>query len=56
MMLQPREPAVAESYLTFWNETPRTYAGPQVPVEDAYTAFVNLTEGDLPAETFTDAQ
>jgi hypothetical protein len=55
MMLEPRNSAVAESYPTFWEETPRTNASPSVPIEDAYTAFVNLTEGDSPAETFTDA-
>ena len=48
MMLEPREPAVAESYPTFWDELPRTPASAVQPRDDAYTTFVNLTEEDLP--------
>ena len=50
MMLEPREPAVAESYPTFWDELPRTPASIVQPPDDAYSAFVNLTEEDLPAD------
>ena len=48
MMLEPREPAVAESYPTFWDELPRTPASNAQPRDDAYTTFVNLTEEDFP--------
>jgi hypothetical protein len=50
MMLEPREPAVAESYPTFWDDFPRAPASTFQPPEDAYATFVNLTEEDLPAD------
>ena len=48
------EPVVAESYPTFWDEpTPTTHTA-IVPPEDAYSAFVNLCEDDLPPDEQTD--
>jgi hypothetical protein len=54
MMLEPREPAAPESYPTFWDELPRNPATHPLPVEDAYSAFVNLTEEDLQCEVLPD--
>ena len=56
MMLEPREPAAAESYPTFWDEFPRTLPSHVEPADDAYSAFVNLTEEDLPAELLPDVE
>jgi len=58
MNLEPRAPAVAESYPTFWDEIPTTPAPatPAAPDEDAYTSFVNFTETELPADTPPDAE
>jgi hypothetical protein len=56
MMLEPREPAVAESYPTFWDELPRTPASIVQPVDDAYSTFVNLTEEELPADLLSDVE
>lgn len=56
MVLEPREPAAAESYPTFWDALPRTSASRVEPPDDAYGAFVNLTEEDLPAELLPDVE
>lgn len=56
MNVEPREPAVAESYPTFWDETPPLPVVPVVAADDAYSAFVNLIEDDLPAETTSDPE
>jgi hypothetical protein len=56
MSQQPREPAVAESYPTFWDELPRTPAFSAAPPDDAYSEFVNLIEEELPAELQPDAE
>ena len=56
MMLEPREPAVAESYPTFWDELPRTPVSIAHPPDDAYSTFVNLTEEDLPADLIPDVE
>jgi hypothetical protein len=55
MMLEPREPAAAESYPTFWDELPRAPVPDVDGHDDAYSAFVNLTEEDLPADLLADA-
>ncbi len=47
MMLEPRDLAAAESYPTFWDETPHNPIGPTVLPDDAYSTFVNLTDDDL---------
>jgi hypothetical protein len=54
MPLEPREPVVAESYPTFWDEQPQTPVAHLDPAEDAYATFVNLTEDELPVEAGTD--
>ncbi|MCE9566101.1 MAG: hypothetical protein K8U57_29115 [Planctomycetes bacterium] len=55
MILEPREFAVVESYPTFWTDdnppTPRV----QVSTEEAYTAFVNCSEDELPEDSAPDA-
>ena len=56
MMLEPRELAVAESYPTFWDELPRSPVLQVRPTDDAYSAFVNLIEEELPAELLPDAE
>ena len=43
----PREPAAAESYPTFWEPLPTQPTPPPEPDGDAYAAFVNLTEAGL---------
>jgi hypothetical protein len=43
-----REPAVAESYPTFWDSPPTPTLTRTVPPEEAYAAFVSLTEDDFP--------
>jgi hypothetical protein len=50
MHFQPREPAAPESYPTFWDEVVVTQPVAVVAPEDAYAAFVNLTEDDLRAD------
>ena len=45
----PREVAAAESYPTFWEDAPQAPAAPPVAGEDAYEAFVNLTEDEFPS-------
>lgn len=47
---EPREPAAAESYPTFWDDTQQTPAFP-VQAEEAYAAFIRLTEAGLPDGT-----
>ena len=42
-----RVPA-AESYPTFWDDAPPAQAVAPQPEDDAYAAFVNLTEDELP--------
>ena len=51
MRLEPREMAAVESYATFWVEDPPT-APVAVPVlpEEAYAAFVDLTEEEFPED------
>jgi hypothetical protein len=56
MVLEPREPAAAESYPTFWDDFPRTPVSQLEPADDAYSVFVNLVEDDLPAELLADAE
>jgi hypothetical protein len=56
MNVEPRGLAVAESYPTFWDETPPSPVPPAVAAEDAYTAFVNLIEDDLPAVAAPDPE
>jgi hypothetical protein len=56
MMIEPREPAAAESYPTFWDALPRTSVPHFDPPEDAYGAFINLSEEDLPAELLPDVE
>jgi hypothetical protein len=55
MTFEAREPAVAESYPTFWDEPSPAPVSLTVPAEDAYMVFVNLTEDDLPAAAPPDA-
>jgi hypothetical protein len=50
MTLEPREVAAVESYPTFWDEAPPHSPAVTDPVDDAYAAFVNLTEDELPAD------
>lgn len=50
MTLEPREVAVVESYPTFWDDIRPLPTPVLVDGEDAYMAFVNLTEGILPAD------
>ena len=47
---EPREPAAAESYSTFWEDAPRATSCQPVPGEDAYTAFVNMSEDEFPSD------
>ena len=54
MNAESREPAVAESYPTFWDAAPLAPISQVGHPEDAYTAFVNLTEDALPANTVPD--
>ena len=56
MNAEPREPAVAESYPTFWDAAPPAPVIQIGPPEDAYTAFVNLTEDKLPVNTVSDTE
>jgi len=49
MSFEPRDSAAAESYPTFWDDTPPAPAAPAEADGDAYTTFVNLTEDELPA-------
>jgi len=56
MNLEPRALAVAESYPTFWDDPPLAPAAPVVAPDEAYTAFVNLTEDDLPADDSADSE
>jgi hypothetical protein len=59
MHIEPRAVVPAESYPTFWNEVPTILTVPVVLPEDAYVAFINLAEEDLPIfypkETVQDA-
>lgn len=41
----------AESYPTFWNEASSTQTPPIIPAEDAYDAFVNMSEEGLPLDS-----
>ena len=43
MKQEPRE-AAAESYSTFWDETPTRATTSSVAPEDAYSTFINLVE------------
>ncbi len=56
MNAEPREPAVAESYPTFWDAALHAPAIQVGPPEDADTAFVNLTEDELPVNTVPDTE
>lgn len=47
MPYEHREPAAPESYPTFWDETPLPPVVTLIAPDDAYSAFVNLTEDDL---------
>jgi hypothetical protein len=48
MKHEPRGPAATESYPTFWDDVPRRPAAAPVAPDEAYSAFVNLTEDDFP--------
>ena len=48
MNVAPRDPAVLESYPTFWDAAPVPAPVAPVAAEDAYTAFVARAEDDLP--------
>jgi len=50
MHSEPSHPAVAESYPTFWNDDAQTPVPVVlvVPPDEAYSAFVGLTEDELP--------
>jgi hypothetical protein len=56
MVLQPREPAATESYPTFWDEIPTPSVVPPLPLEDAYSTFVNLAEDDSRADAVPDGE
>jgi hypothetical protein len=52
MKQEPRELAATESYPTFWDEVPKLpVAAPTAP-DEAYSTFVNLTEGEFPGGEF----
>lgn len=55
MRSEPREPAAAESYPTFWLDeaVPTPVHVPAVMPEEAYTAFVDCTEDELPVDAAT---
>lgn len=52
MRTEPREPAAAESYPTFWVEdaAPTPVSAPAVLPDEAYAAFVDCTEEEFPAD------
>ncbi|WP_439623707.1 hypothetical protein [Gemmata sp.] len=52
MRSEPREPAAAESYPTFWvsDAAPAPVLVPAVLPEEAYAAFVDCTEDEFPAD------
>jgi len=51
MQLDPPAVAHAESYPTFWNDVAPAPSSQVIPAEDAYIAFVNLTEEGLPTDS-----
>jgi hypothetical protein len=50
MNSEPREPAVLESYATFWDLAPRAALHLITPDDDAYSMFMNLSEDEFPDE------
>lgn len=56
MNAEPRETAVAESYPTFWDAAPLAPAVQIDPPEDAYTAFINMTDDELPVNSAPDTE
>jgi hypothetical protein len=55
MRSEPREPAAAESYPTFWvdDAAPIPVPVPAVLPDEAYAAFVDCTEEEFPADAAT---
>jgi hypothetical protein len=49
---EPRALAATESYPTFWDDLPKLPAAAPVAPEEAYSAFVNLTEDAFPGGEF----
>ncbi len=45
---EPPATAVAESYPTFWDETPPQRSEEKAPVQDPYSEFIDATEEELP--------